>query len=54
MIYLSLAAIDGSLHEGDVVVKINSTASDMLSLVEARKQIDKVGALIRLGVSTLN
>ena len=46
----SLAAIDGSLHEGDVVVKINSTASDMLSLVEARKQIDKAKEKLSLSV----
>lgn len=36
----SIADKDGSLIEGDVVLKINNTSTDSLSLKEARKLLD--------------
>ncbi|XP_041355918.1 tight junction protein ZO-1-like isoform X2 [Gigantopelta aegis] len=44
----SLAAYDGSIKEGDTVLKINNTPVDNLSLVEARKVLEKTKDKLQL------
>ncbi|XP_052695379.1 tight junction protein ZO-1-like isoform X9 [Crassostrea angulata] len=47
----SIAAQDGGLKEGDVVLKINSTAIENLSLVDAKKLIEKTKDKLQLFIA---
>ncbi|XP_056002922.1 tight junction protein ZO-1-like isoform X20 [Ostrea edulis] len=47
----SLAAQDGGLKEGDVVLKINSTPVENLSLVDAKKVIEKTKDKLQLFIT---
>nr|XP_032832079.1 tight junction protein ZO-1-like [Petromyzon marinus] len=44
------AARDGSVREGDVVLKINGTATDNMSLGDARKLIERSGGRLQMSV----
>uniref|UniRef100_A0A8C4RCE8 Tight junction protein ZO-1 n=1 Tax=Eptatretus burgeri TaxID=7764 RepID=A0A8C4RCE8_EPTBU len=45
-----LAARDGSIQEGDIVLKINGTVTENMSLADARKLIEKSKGKLRLVV----
>ncbi|XP_068092235.1 tight junction protein ZO-2 isoform X3 [Hyperolius riggenbachi] len=45
-----LATRDGSLHEGDIVLKINGTVTENMSLSDARKLIEKSRGKLQLVV----
>eukprot|EP00105_Crassostrea_gigas_P017858 XP_011435800.2 PREDICTED: tight junction protein ZO-1 isoform X2 [Crassostrea gigas] len=47
----SIAAQDGGLKEGDVVLKINSTAIENLSMVDAKKLIEKTKDKLQLFIA---
>ncbi|XP_061190159.1 tight junction protein ZO-1-like isoform X3 [Saccostrea echinata] len=47
----SIAAQDGGLKEGDVVLKINSTPVENLSLLDAKKMIEKTKDKLQLFIS---
>ncbi|KAG7517471.1 tight junction protein ZO-1-like isoform X4 [Solea senegalensis] len=46
----SLAARDGNIHEGDVVLKINGTVTENLSLVDAKKLIERSKGKLKMVV----
>lgn len=45
-----LAAKDGSLHDGDLILKINGTSTENMSLAEAQKLIEKSRGKLQLVV----
>ncbi|XP_062905141.1 tight junction protein ZO-2a isoform X2 [Mobula hypostoma] len=47
---IGLAAKDGNLHEGDIVLKINGTVTENMSLADARKLIEKSRGKLQLVV----
>ncbi|XP_024911364.1 tight junction protein ZO-1-like isoform X2 [Cynoglossus semilaevis] len=46
----SLAARDGNIHEGDVVLKINGTVTENLSLIDAKKLIERSKGKLKMVV----
>lgn len=47
---IGLAVRDGNLHEGDIVLKINGTVTENMSLADARKLIEKSRGKLQLVV----
>ncbi|XP_032873991.1 tight junction protein ZO-2 isoform X1 [Amblyraja radiata] len=47
---IGLAAKDGNLHEGDIVLKINGTVTENMSLADARKLIERSRGKLQLVV----
>ncbi|XP_051875152.1 tight junction protein ZO-2a isoform X2 [Pristis pectinata] len=47
---VGLAAKDGNLHEGDIVLKINGTVTENMSLADARKLIERSRGKLQLVV----
>ncbi|XP_075684000.1 tight junction protein 2 isoform X2 [Rhinoderma darwinii] len=47
---IGLATRDGNLHEGDIVLKINGTVTENMSLADARKLIEKSRGKLQLVV----
>ncbi|XP_057576950.1 tight junction protein ZO-2 isoform X2 [Hippopotamus amphibius kiboko] len=45
-----LASKDGNLHEGDIILKINGTVTENMSLMDARKLIEKSRGKLQLVV----
>ncbi|XP_004454818.2 tight junction protein ZO-2 isoform X2 [Dasypus novemcinctus] len=45
-----LAMKDGNLHEGDIILKINGTVTENMSLTDARKLIEKLRGKLQLVV----
>ncbi|XP_056379027.1 tight junction protein ZO-2-like isoform X2 [Hyla sarda] len=50
MTEIGLAMRDGNLHEGDIVLKINGTVTENMSLTDARKLIEKSRGKLQLVV----
>ncbi|XP_061484497.1 tight junction protein ZO-2 isoform X1 [Rhineura floridana] len=50
MTSIGLATKDGNLHEGDIILKINGTVTENMSLFDARKLIEKSRGKLQLVV----
>ncbi|NWI49640.1 ZO2 protein, partial [Calyptomena viridis] len=50
MTHTGLATKDGNLHEGDIILKINGTVTENMSLSDARKLIEKSRGKLQLVV----
>ncbi|XP_009584305.1 PREDICTED: tight junction protein ZO-2 isoform X3 [Fulmarus glacialis] len=50
MTHTGLATKDGNLHEGDIILKINGTVTENMSLADARKLIEKSRGKLQLVV----